>query len=183
MFNKTTINSLQRNAGELARKTRKGHHQLSLSQTEIPMVIEHLSALPRNAPCPYVLRILPLEFENKPYEEWPDGLRRDFTTFFELFVRDLEHGLTFKTCPWRIKWWSLDNPRNKGPAWLVAFRHADVIRELKYCFNTFLSDGVVKPVPTYTQAYFYSFPRKGENSSGERWLRRYRSKFVRFQTR
>jgi hypothetical protein len=141
---------------DVTRKQRKGHHTIHRSAGVPEDVLQHLDSLPRNAPCPYIVRVTFMTEEvmatspqavGQTLFEWMDTIPRArpyhrntrwggaLFDNIRTFKRNLSHlfGYIHQYTPlgagaWRLLWYSWDIPRQtkRSPAILLAFQHRDV---------------------------------------------------------
>lgn len=128
---------LIRHPADVTRGQRKGHKSFYWGPSrlmrqppvenglghDIYRILDYLDELPRNAPCPHIVRV-----------EWltPAELTEGYEMNLKLFslhltrgVQDLEKKVALTASSWRLQWWSWDVPRQslRSPAMLLCFGH------------------------------------------------------------
>jgi len=122
-------NKLIKHPKDVTRAQRRGHHTIPLFAGCPESVLDHCDILPRNAPCPYVVRV--------PYDSTtdPDGIRvnaRRANRMFSIALKHLVDQVHWKSSnrasAWRLQWFSWDIPKQSSqtPAFLLCFQHRDI---------------------------------------------------------
>jgi len=136
---------------DLTRGERRGHTTVLCYAGAPENVLEHLDALPRNAPCPYVVRLQFVDDETlklvglpahppesqQPWTSHWGQTRAMFVNGLRYMVRFFKQTCTDSACAWRLQWFSWDTPTQvmKSPAFIFCFEHRDVTYALQKEFH------------------------------------------------
>jgi len=141
------VSALERHAVSLTRKARKPSIVLEtetkrprhfIRRSHLEMVIKIHELLSRQshatAPCPLLVKV-PL---NVKYNDRLPSSRRRSNPLKSLLCREtalsvvisVRSALINQSMSWRMKWWSLVEPKNQHTYLVIAFRHADILTEV-----------------------------------------------------
>jgi len=136
-------NRLIKHPKDVTRKQRQGHYTIARFGGTHEAITKQLSFRPRNAPCPFIVRV-PFFGDHDdtiPFEKgktWLDTVGHG-SGDAQVFIANLKHLAGFmeseipKSClAWRLQWFSWDLPTQvkKPPAFLFAFEHRNVDYDL-----------------------------------------------------